>query len=195
MFTGIREPVGSTISVPTVGVVVTPEVKAKPPMFSHVLRVCLVTGLVAGIGGCAASGDQAGAAVADQATVTPAIIHDEGVLMTCGGDLPSFPTSALDSGLEGLPQEAEIKAALDDVGVNAGLGGARLVPGQAPPDRELRVLASQVTETSERLLVAVGRWDLALGPVEGNQFYVVLDRQDATLRATGWGNCALAPAA
>jgi hypothetical protein len=117
------------------------------------------------------------------------------VLMTCGGDLPSFPASALDGGIEGLPQEAEIQAALDEAGVNAGLGSPRVVPGQTPPDREPRVLASQVTENTERLLVAVGQWDLTLGPVEGNQFYVVLDRQDSTLRATGWGNCDLAPAA
>jgi hypothetical protein len=122
----------------------------------------------------------------------PAALDGE-ALLSCGGDLPSFSASALNGGIEGSSQEAELRAALDDAGVNAGLGGPRLVQGQMPPDVNPRVLASQVIDNTERLLVAVGQWNLAVGPVEGNQFYVVLNREGTTWRATGWGNCDLAP--
>lgn len=153
-----------------------------------------MVGLAAGVGGCAESNDRATGSTVDEPTFPTETTVDGRDLLTCGGDLPSFSASALSVGIDVSLQEAEIRAALDNAGVDAGLGGPRTVQGEESPDLDPRVLASHFVDDAERLLVAVGRWDLAIEPVEGNKFYVVLDREGEGWRATGWGNCDLAPA-
>ena len=112
-------------------------------------------------------------------------------MVACGNIRPAFAVSAMDNGVAGLADEAEVAAALDDLRAEAGINAPSELQRAAAAKAEWKVLGGDPVDDPERLLVGVGRWAAASGTTHGQ--YVVLERAEHGWQASGWGDCNLAP--
>ena len=123
---------------------------------------------------------------------SPLVSVGDDVVLSCGSGDPKFAASAMEGGVSGLADEAEVAAALESLAAEAGIDAPRELQGGGDiADAEWIVLGSEGDGASEELSVGVGHWD-ANGP-SGNGEYVILGRRGDGWRAVGWGNCNLAP--
>jgi hypothetical protein len=113
---------------------------------------------------------------------------DGEVLLTCGGRL-AFAASAMAGGVRDLADEDEVAAALDDLRGTAGIDAPRELRAHPAAEARWMVLAGDPADDPQRLLIGVGRWDPATGPVKGQAETVVLERTGDRWRARGWGDC------
>lgn len=134
----------------------------------------------------AAAGQPGGGAGSD----TPLISDDGDVLLSCGSS-PAFWASAMDGGVSGLADDAEVEAALEELAVEAGIDAPSELQQTGAADAEWIVLAKETDGGTEELLLGLGRWDPEKGPIDGQ--YVVLDRTADGWSAGGWGDCNLEP--
>jgi len=112
-------------------------------------------------------------------------------MVACGNIRPAFAASAMDNGVAGLADEAEVAAALDDLRAEAGIDAPRELQRASAAEAEWKVLGGDPVDDPERLLVGVGRWAAASGTTHGQ--YVVLERAEHGWQASEWGDCNLAP--
>ena len=124
---------------------------------------------------------------------SPVVRRADGeMLLTCGSRI-AFAASALAGGVDDLADADEVAAALDDVRAMAGIDAPEEL--QAHPASEARwmVLAGDRPDDPQRILVGLGRWDAATGPVYGRSQTVTLERDGDGWKARGWGGCKLRP--
>lgn len=119
------------------------------------------------------------------------VMVDGEPMVTCGDIRPGFAVSAMDNGVEGVADEAEVAAALDELRAEAGIDAPRELQKASAAQAEWKVLGGDPTDDPERLLVGVGHWSAATETTDGQ--YVVLERTEAGWRASAWGDCQLAP--
>lgn len=113
-------------------------------------------------------------------------------MLSCGSGGPNFAVSAMEGGVSGLADEAEVAAALESLATEAGIDAPRELQGGGDiADAEWIVLGSQGDGATQELIVGVGHWS-ATGP-SGNGEYVILERRGDGWRAAAWGHCNLAP--
>ncbi len=125
---------------------------------------------------------------------SPVVRRADGeMLLTCGSRI-AFAASALAGGVDDLADADEVAAALDDLRAMAGIDAPEEL--QAHPASEARwmVLAGDRPDDPQRILVGLGRWDAATGPVYGRSQTVTLERDGDGWKAHGWGGCKLRPA-
>jgi hypothetical protein len=121
---------------------------------------------------------------------SPLISAAGGVLLACGS-APAFWASAMDGGVSGLADDAEVEAALEELVAEAGIDAPTELQQAGAADAEWIVLGKETAGGTEELLLGLGRWDPEKGPIDGQ--YVVLDRTKDGWSAGGWGDCNLAP--
>jgi hypothetical protein len=112
-------------------------------------------------------------------------------MVACGNVRPAFAVSAMDNGVDGLADEIEVAAALDDLRAAYGIDAPRELQRAPAAEAEWKVLGADSVDDPKRLLVGVGRWAAATGTTDGQ--YVVLQRTADGWRPSGWGDCRLAP--
>jgi hypothetical protein len=113
------------------------------------------------------------------------------VLVSCGNIRPAFAVSAMDDGVSGLADEAEVAAALDGLRARFGIDAPRALQRRSAAEAEWKVLGGDPVDDPQRLLVGVGHWAAATGTTDGQ--YVVLERTANGWQPSGWGDCNLAP--
>ena len=160
-----------------------------------VLRV-LVVWLSAAVALAAGCGENRPEATPDAGTTagrsSPGLVMVDGeLLMACGNVRPAFAVSAMDNGVVGLVEEAEVAAALDHLSAQYGIDAPRELQGTQASEAEWKVLAGDPADDPQRLLVGVGRWAAATGTTSGQ--YVLLDRTTNGWESSGWGDCNLTP--
>ena len=127
-----------------------------------------------------------------QKTDSPLVTVGDDVMLSCGPGGPNFAAAAMEGGVSGVADEAEVAAALESLAAEAGIDApSELRGGGDFVDAEWIVLGSKGDGATQELIVGVGHWD-ANGP-SGNGEYVILDRTSDGWRAGGWGKCNLAP--
>jgi hypothetical protein len=112
-------------------------------------------------------------------------------MVACGNVRPAFAVSAMDNGVAGLADEAEVAVALDELRAEYGIDAPRELQQASVAEAEWKVLGGDPVDDPERLLVGVGRWAASTGTTAGQ--YVVLERTAGGWRPSGWGDCNLAP--
>jgi predicted small lipoprotein YifL len=125
--------------------------------------------------GCGSKGP---ASVAEDPSSTPEVAADPEV--TCGA--LSWPVSAMDGGVDGLVDEAKVRAALAAI--------AREAPMDAPDATPWIALAAGEYGDREVVILGVGSWSSEGGPGAGAQD-VGLERTETGLKVTSWGDCQL----
>ena len=123
-------------------------------------------------------GQDGSSSVAEDPSTTPEAAADPEV--TCG--VLSWPVAAMDGGVSGLVEEAEVEAALADLRKEA--------PMDAPKEAPWIALAAGTYGGRELVVLGVGRWSSASGPGDGAQ-ELTLERTDTGLDETSWGDCQL----
>lgn len=137
-------------------------------------------------------GDGTGAAGGSGSSSDSPLISDAGDVLLACGSAPAFWASAMDGGVSGLADDAEVEAALEELVAEAGIDAPTELQQAGAADAEWIVLGKETAGGTEELLLGLGRWDAQEGPIAGGQ-YVILDRTGDGWRAGGWGDCNLAP--
>ncbi len=136
-------------------------------------------------------GDGTGGAGGSGSSSDSPLISDAGDVLLACGSAPAFWASAMDGGVSGLTDDAEVEAALEELVAEAGIDAPTELQQAGAADAEWIVLAKETAGGTEELLLGLGRWDPEKGPIDGQ--YVVLDRTEDGWSAGGWGDCNLAP--
>jgi hypothetical protein len=162
-------------------------------------RVLAVLACAALLSGCGERGTSIGSTGSDrdgsgastgQESESPFVTAGDEVMLACGSG-PKFAASAMEGGVTGLADEAEVAAALKRLAAEAGSEAPLDLQRVDTAEGEWIVLGSETDDGTEELIVGVGGWG-ANGPSDDGQ-YVTLDRVDGGWRASGWGDCNLAP--
>jgi hypothetical protein len=158
------------------------------------IRVALGLLPVALLGGCGAQ-DQSpnGATAVDSpqempAPQTPFVTAGDEPLVDCGGGL-AFKVFSMRGGIDSQVDVAVIVAALQRLVSEAGIDAPRALQGVDLEGGPWFVL----NETNTQMEIATGPWGLD-GPGK-NAMVVALVKTDDAWRASGWGDCSLAPVA
>jgi len=119
------------------------------------------------------------------------VVTDEDQVMLSCGSGPKFTVSALEGGVTGLADEADVADALERLTAEAGIDAPQELQRAGTADGEWIVLGRETDHGIDRLIVGVGSWD-GDGPGDDGE-YVILDQVNEHWRASSWGDCNLAP--
>lgn len=103
--------------------------------------------------------------------------------LSCGGEQPGWPVSAMDGGIDSRFDADNLAMALEALATEAGIDAPRALQRVSVDKAPWFVLA----ETRTTVTVATGGWD-GTGPDRDAQI-VYLERAGAHWKARGWGDC------
>lgn len=149
-------------------------------------RLALIVPLFALVAACGS--DRGTPSTAGAAAATPAGTAGEETLVSCGGQQPGWPVSAMDGGIDSQHPTGDLAAALEGLAQEAGIDAPRALQDVSTDEAPWFVL----TDTADSATVATGAWDSAGPGADGQVVY--LEEADGTWKARSWGDCTdLAP--